>query len=199
MPPFITFDDLHEVVDALTTALDAKSHYTSGHSERVADFSLLLAQELNLSSVEQKRIHIGAHLHDIGKIGIPDSVLNKAGKLTDIEFAQIKQHPVIGDEIIGKIKIFNEVCDIVRFHHERFDGKGYPDRLKGTDIPLGARIVAVADSLDAMISSRPYRVSYELSTAIAEIQRCRSTQFDPSIVDILLKLYHAGSLSDKAS
>jgi putative nucleotidyltransferase with HDIG domain len=194
LPKLIGFNDLHEMVDALSAALDAKSHYTCGHSERVAEISLLIAKEMGLSEEEQKKIHIGAHLHDIGKIGIPDAVLNKTGKLTAVEFAQIQQHPVIGDEIISKIKVFHEVKDIVRFHHERFDGKGYPDGLRGEKIPLKARIVAVADSLDAMTSFRPYRVAYKFEAAFAEIDRCRGRQFDPVVVDVLIQMQSKGRI-----
>ena len=184
----ITVDDLHEMVDALTTALDAKNSYMCGHSERVAMLSLLLANTMGLSPAEQTRIHIGAHLHDIGKIGIPDVILNKQGKLTDDEFNIIRQHPAIGDNIVGKLKLFHSVADIVRHHHERFDGQGYPDGLRGHDISLGARIVAVADAFDAMTSARAYRTAFTLSQAIAETQRCQGTQFDPEIVAILVDL-----------
>lgn len=184
----ITVDDLHEMVDALTTALDAKNSYTCGHSERVAILSLLLANTMGLSPAEQTRIHIGAHLHDIGKIGIPDAILNKQGKLTDDEFSIIRQHPEIGDTIVGKLRVFHSVGDIVRHHHERFDGKGYPDGLRGQDISLGARIVAVADAFDAMTSTRAYRQVFTLSQALEETKRCRGTQFDPDIVAVLVDL-----------
>lgn len=184
----ITVDDLHEMVDALTTALDAKNSYTCGHSERVAILSLLLANTMGLSPAEQTRIHIGAHLHDIGKIGIPDAILNKQGKLTDDEFSIIRQHPEIGDTIVSKLRVFHSVGDIVRHHHERFDGKGYPDGLRGQDISLGARIVAVADAFDAMTSTRAYRQVFTLSQALEETKRCRGTQFDPDIVAVLVDL-----------
>jgi len=184
----ITVDDLHEMVDALTTALDAKNSYMCGHSERVAMLSLLLAGSMGLSASEQTRIHIGAHLHDIGKIGIPDVILNKKGKLTADEFGIICQHPAIGDNIVGKLKLFHSVADIVRHHHERFDGKGYPDGLQGQEISLGARIVAVADAFDAMTSTRAYRTAFTLSQAIEETKRCQGTQFDPNIVAILVDL-----------
>jgi len=184
----ITVDDLHEMVDALTTALDAKNSYMCGHSERVAMLSLLLASSMGLSASEQTRIHIGAHLHDIGKIGIPDVILNKKGKLTADEFGIICQHPAIGDNIVGKLKLFHSVADIVRHHHERFDGKGYPDGLQGQEISLGARIVAVADAFDAMTSTRAYRTAFTLSQAIEETKRCQGTQFDPNIVAILVDL-----------
>lgn len=184
----IAIDDLHEMVDALSAALDAKNSYMCGHSERVAELALRLATHMGLSPAEQNRIHIGAHLHDIGKIGIPDAILNKQGKLTDEEFAIIRQHPAIGDNIVGKLRVFHSVADIVRHHHERFDGKGYPDGLRGHDISLGARIVAVADAFDAMTTARAYRKAFTLGQAIAETRRCQGTQFDPEIVAVLVDL-----------
>jgi putative nucleotidyltransferase with HDIG domain len=184
----VTLNDLHEMVDALSKALEVKSANMSGHSERVAELSLLIAQHMGLPLAEQKRIHIGAHLHDIGKIGIPDVILNKPGKLTDSEFAIIRQHPEIGSDIVSKIKIFRPVVDIVRHHHEHFNGKGYPDKLCGTEISLGARIVSVADAFDAMTSMRSYRSPLEVGDAIAELERCRGGQFDPVLVDVLKKV-----------
>jgi putative nucleotidyltransferase with HDIG domain len=182
----ITFDDLHEIVEALTTALDAKNASTCGHSERVAELSLILAQGMGLSAVEQEWIHIGAHLHDIGKIGVPDEILNKPGKLTNEEFAIIRQHSAIGGNIIDKIKVFRPIAGMVRHHHERFDGKGYPDRLRGEDIPLGARIVAIADAFDAMTTLRSYRLPLSLDEAMAEMRQGRGSQFDPAIVDVFI-------------
>lgn len=180
----ITLDDLHDMVDSLSKALEAKNAHTHGHSERVAEFSLIIAKSIELPLIEQQRIHIGAHLHDIGKIGIPDAILNKPGKLTESEFAIIRQHPEIGGEIVSKVKVFRTVVDIVRHHHERFDGKGYPDKLCGTEISLGARIVSVADAFDAMISTRSYRIPLNINEAMREIERCRGSQFDPEIVDV---------------
>lgn len=184
----VTLDDLHDIVDALSTALDAKNSNMCGHSERVAELSLLMAKAMGLPLEEQERIHIGAHLHDIGKIGIPDAILNKPGKLTEDEFDTIRQHPEIGGTIVGKIKVFRSVADIVRHHHERYDGKGYPDGLCGEEISLGARIVAVADSFDAMTTMRTYRLAFSVSEAIAEAERCKGSQFDPNIVDVLKAL-----------
>lgn len=184
----VTLDDLHDIVDALSTALDAKNSYMCGHSERVAELSLLMAQTMGLPLVEQERIHIGAHLHDIGKIGIPDAILNKPGKLTEEEFDTIRQHPEIGGTIVGKIKVFRSVSDIVRHHHERFDGRGYPDGLCGEEISLGARIVAVADSFDAMTTMRTYRSAFSVCEAIEETDRCKGSQFDPAIVEVLKTL-----------
>lgn len=184
----VSLDELHDVVEALALALEAKSSYTCGHSERVANLSLLLAKTMGVSADEQMKIHIGAHLHDIGKIGIPDDILNKQGRLTPEEFAQMRKHPVIGDSIVGHIQAFREIADIVRYHHERFDGKGYPDGLAGEEIPLAARIVAVADSFDAMTTVRTYRQAVTLEEALEEIDRCRGTQFDPGVVDALQQL-----------
>ena len=176
------------MVDALSKALEAKNAHMFGHSERVAELSLLMAQKIGLPLAEQERIHIGAHLHDIGKIGIPDAILNKPGKLTESEFAIIRQHPEIGGDIVSKVKVFHSVVDIVRHHHERFDGKGYPDKLCGTEISLGSRIVCVADAFDAMISMKSYRPPLNVSEAMAEMERCRGSQFDPAIVDVLKKI-----------
>lgn len=176
------------MVDALSKALEAKNAHMFGHSERVAELSLRMAQQIGLPLAEQERIHIGAHLHDIGKIGIPDAILNKPGKLTESEFAIIRQHPEIGGDIVSKVKVFHSVVDIVRHHHERFDGNGYPDKLCGTEISLGSRIVCVADAFDAMISMRSYRPPLNVSEAMAEMERCRGSQFDPAIVDVLKKI-----------
>lgn len=184
----LRLDDLHEIVEALAAALDAKSSCMCGHSERVAELSWQLAKTLGLPPAEQARIHIGAHLHDIGKIGVPDSILNKPGKLTEDEFAVIRQHPDIGSHIVGKVKVFRPVVDIVRHHHERYDGKGYPDGLRGTEISLGARIVAVADAFDAMTTLRAYRSVVTCFEAVAEVRRCRGSQFDPDVADALIAL-----------
>lgn len=191
--PFL-LEDLHQLVDALAAALDAKSSYTLGHSERVADLALLIAERIGLNAEKQHLVHIGAHLHDIGKIGIPDEVLNKPGRLTEEQFAIIKQHPVIGYGIVSKVKSFSAITDIVRFHHERFDGKGYPDGLKGFKIPLGARIVAVADSFDAMTAPRIYRQCFTPAEALEEIRRCRGTQFDPEVADCFIAIMEKDEL-----
>lgn len=181
-------------MDALSAALEAKNPYTCGHSERVAEIALLLARQLRLPKSEQTRIHIGAHLHDIGKIGIPDSILNKPGRLTPAEYAVIQRHPEIGDQIVKKIQFFYPVADIIRSHHEHFDGNGYPDRLRGEEISLGARIVSVADAVDAMTSSRPYRTPRSFRSAVGEIMLCRGTQFDPAVVDALVQSFGRGLL-----
>lgn len=196
LPHEFTADDLHEIVDGLAAALDAKNAWTNGHSERVAEYAIELAKNLGLSHREQVRIHIGGHLHDIGKIGIPDSILNKSGKLTNEEFAIIRRHAEIGSEILGRIKIFAPILDIVRNHHERFDGQGYPDAISGNDISIGARIVAVADAFDAMTTVRPYRVALSAEAALTEVKRCRGSQFDPEIVDLLEALLEKGCFNN---
>lgn len=192
MQQAITFEDLHEVVEALTAALDAKNSYTCGHSERVAELSLQLAKAMGLSRQAQAMIHIGAHLHDIGKIGIPDDILNKPDKLTPEEFQIICEHPTIGGTIIEKMKVFRPIAGIVRHHHERFDGTGYPAKLRGGDIPLGARIVAVADAFDAMTTPRPYRLPLTWEVAIEEIRQGCGTQFDPEVVSAFLRCVEEG-------
>ena len=186
--------DLHELVDAFGTTLDAKSPYTCGHSERVAEISLAIAKVLHLPEDEQMRIHIGAHLHDIGKIGVPDSILNKPGKLTDIEYEIMKEHPAIGDQIVSKVNILKPMADIVRHHHERIDGKGYPDGLKGEEISLASRIVAIADAFDAMTSKRAYRENVRIDEAVAELSRHKGTQFDAAIIEVILQKNVLGKL-----
>ena len=194
MSNLITLEDMHEIVDALATTLEAKNSYTCGHSGRVAELSLALAKGMGLSVAEQAMIHIGAHLHDIGKIGIPDVILNKPGKLTETEFAIIRQHPDIGSKIVNKVKALRSIVCIVRHHHERFDGTGYPDRLCGQEISLGARIVAVADAFDAMNNVRTYRSALSLHQSMDEMRRCRGSQFDPEIVDMLIDLTNKNQL-----
>ena len=177
-------NDLHDIVDALTAALDAKNEYTCGHSQRVATLSLALAQAMQLTPEEQQEIDIAAHLHDIGKIGIPDSVLVKPGRLTPDEFAMIRMHPEIGFTIVNKVTSLASVARIIRHHHERMDGCGYPDGLVGKSIPLGSRIISICDAFDAMTSQRPYRACISYEQAFAEVSRCAGSQFDIDIVEV---------------
>ncbi|AZR74411.1 hypothetical protein BBF96_14055 [Anoxybacter fermentans] len=174
-----------KTIEALTGAIDAKDMYTAGHSQRVAEISTTIAYELGLTQREIDIIHYGALLHDIGKIGIPESILNKKGRLTDEEFDIIKRHPVIGTNILRSIDFLEDALSIVRAHHERYDGKGYPDQLKGEDIPFMARIVCVADAWDAMTSDRSYRKALPLEVVIEELEKNAGTQFDPIIVRTL--------------
>lgn len=180
--------NIHEIVEALTAALDAKHNYTRGHSDRVADLSFVIAREMGLSRPQLYEVHVAGHLHDVGKIGIPDYLLTKAGSLTAEEFETIKTHPVIGDEILHKISILRDLCPIVRHHHERYQGGGYPDGLQGSDIPLASRIICLADAYDAMTSVRSYRSSMTHEMAIDEIIRCSGTQFDPDVTEAFLSI-----------
>jgi len=171
-------------IKVLAAAIDAKDKYTRGHSERVARYSVLIAQELKLPKTDITRIEAAAYLHDIGKIGVPDLVLNKAGALTDAEFAIIKSHPQKAAEILAHIAFpWGDLISGAKWHHERYDGRGYPDGLKGQEIPLDARIIAVADCYDAMTSNRPYRRALSRTKAISELMAGREKQFDPKIVD----------------
>lgn len=186
-----SLNDTLEMVNALSVALDLKSEYTCNHSARVAELSVLLAKVLHLPLEEQIRINLGAHLHDIGKVGIPDAILNKVGPLDDKEFALIKQHTLTGYKIIKKVRSFSEISDIILYHHERVDGLGYPEGLSGQEISLATKIVSIADSFDAMTSKRPYRQSLTTTEALKELKRCAGKQFEEGLVDVFIKLADA--------
>lgn len=173
-------------MESLRLAVDAKDSYTKNHSDRVSYYSVLLAKALNLPEDEVELIRDGGLFHDIGKIGIPDAILQKAGKLTDDEYHDIKNHPSIGEHILKPAKIFDNIIPMVKHHHERYDGRGYPSSLKGEDIPLCARIVCIADSFDAMTSDRSYRPRFTLYKALDELKKCKGTQFDPTLVDLFV-------------
>lgn len=175
---------LHEVIDLVLSTLDARDPYTYEHSLRVALVAETLAEAMRVPLAMRQRLYVAAHLHDIGKIAISDRVLNKAGRLTLEEMAEIQRHPRIGFNILQRFAAFDEVATIVLHHHERMDGNGYPDRLAGEAIPLESRIIAVADALDAMTSERPYRAAMGLDEAIWEIARHAGEQFDPAIVTV---------------
>ncbi len=175
-------------LEALVTALDAREHETHAHSQRVREYTSTLARIMGLNDEELIQVGRGALLHDVGKIGVPDSILLKPGKLTDEEWVEMKRHPRIGYEILQNIKFLEPAARIVLTHQERWDGKGYPDGLSGEDIPLGSRIFAVVDTLDAMTSDRPYRKAMSFATALAEVRRCSGTQFDPSVVEAFLSV-----------
>lgn len=168
---------------SLALALDAKDRYTAGHSESVQRYSVSIAQQMGLNQQEISNIDRAGALHDIGKIGIPDVIINKPGRLTPEEFEKIKEHPALGEQMILPIPFLNSARGIIRHHHERFDGRGYPDGVSGQEIELGARIMAVADTFDAMTSDRPYREARSVEEAMAELNRCRNTQFDPTAVE----------------
>ncbi|MEW6087035.1 MAG: HD domain-containing phosphohydrolase [bacterium] len=178
----------HDLIVAFANAIDAKSHWTKGHSIGVAKYAVAIAREMGIKEHDIDILNIAALLHDIGKIGTDDEILDKTTKLTDEEFALIKKHTIQGEEILKPIKSLNTIVSIIRSHHEKIDGKGYPDNLKGDNIPLLARILCVADSYDAMTSERPYRSSISKKDALSEIKRCSGTQFDTQVVEALFKL-----------
>lgn len=177
---------------SIANTIDAKDKYTSGHSVRVANCAVEIAKKLGWSESEIQNFRYVALLHDIGKIGVPDSVLNKPAKLTDEEFAIIKKHPVTGGEILKDIRMIDHVQEGASFHHERYDGKGYPFGLKGIDIPLYARIVCIADSYDAMTSNRIYRNKLTQEQVIDEFEKGSGTQFDPNLADIFIDMLKNG-------
>lgn len=177
-----------QTIATIANTIDAKDEYTRGHSKRVAEYSIAIANELGLSAEEINDLRSIALLHDIGKIGVPDFVLNKPGRLTNEEYELMKQHTVIGSDILKDIKMFQGIDVGARFHHERFDGNGYPDKIAGEDIPYIARIIAVADAFDAMTSNRVYRKQLDLDYVIGELKRCKGTQFDPVIAEALIRM-----------
>jgi putative nucleotidyltransferase with HDIG domain len=181
----------YETIRALAEALEARDSYTRGHSERVTRYALAIAEQMQMSPEELRIIEHAGLLHDIGKIGISDTILNKPTALSAQDRKTIEHHPIFGDTILGPIKFLSQVQTVVKHHHERYDGTGYPDELAGVDIPLAARIVCVADSYDAMTSDRPYRSALDRPTAVAELLRHKSTQFDPKVVDVFVGLLEA--------
>jgi putative nucleotidyltransferase with HDIG domain len=172
-------------ITSLARTIEAKDPYTGGHTERVAEYALMLARELGFGDEELQAIEVGAVIHDIGKIGIPDRILLKPGRLDTDEFAEMRRHPEISSYILDELDLPPVVRDMARNHHERYDGKGYPDGLKGEEIPLAARILTVADAFDAMTSDRPYRRALSHEVAAAEIRRNTGTQFCPQVVAAL--------------
>lgn len=177
-----------ESIETLRFTVEAKDTYTRGHSDRVSEYSVLIGKKLKLSDEDINTLKIGGLFHDIGKIGVPDSILLKDSKLTDDEYSEIKNHPSIGAHILSNATIFKSVLPVVKHHHERYDGNGYPGKLKGEEIPLLARIAAVADSFDAMTSKRTYRNSLTLDIVRAEIEKCKGSQFDPNCADAFLDI-----------
>jgi len=175
-------------IQAMTAAIDAKDRYTCGHSERVALIARLMAVKTELGDQVAEQYHVAGLVHDVGKIGVPEAVLQKSGRLTDGEFEQIKRHPVIGYEILNDIARLTDMLPGVLYHHERWDGKGYPHGLSGADIPLIGRVLAVADTFDAMSSTRSYRPSIGRAKVLEEIRQCAGTQFDPELAEIFLQI-----------
>ena len=174
-------------ITSLAYALEAKDKYTSGHSQRVADFSMAIAKEMGLKQESIEKIKLAGLVHDIGKIGVMESVLNKPGRLTEEEYKHVQKHPEIGERILAPVANTDEILKLVRSHHERYDGTGYPDGLKGIQIPLCARILAIADAYEAMTSERPYREAMSDKEAQAKVERGAGSQFDPEVSDVFLK------------
>ncbi|MBI2940357.1 MAG: HD-GYP domain-containing protein [Chloroflexi bacterium] len=174
---------------ALANAVENRDEETAGHSQRVTRYSLALARALGVPETGIRQVEYGALLHDVGKIGIPDAILRKPGRLTHEEWVQMRRHPDIGHRMLQEIEFLQDALPIVRQHHERFDGKGYPQGLGGKEIALGARIFAVADALDAITSDRPYRQAAPFERAREEILRQRGRQFDPDVVEAFLGVF----------
>ncbi|HEY5648678.1 MAG TPA: HD domain-containing phosphohydrolase, partial [Nitrospiria bacterium] len=181
-------DTYENTLEALVAALDAREHETGNHSKRVAQYTLSLSEEFGIPPGNRIEIYRGAFLHDIGKIGVSDAILLKPGKLTPEEWKAMKEHPRIGKQILKEIGFLGEAIKTVSSHHERFDGAGYPEGIKGEAIPVGARIFSVADAFDTMTTNRPYRKALPYQSAVEEILRCSGSQFDPKVVEAFLKI-----------
>ena len=174
-------------VQVLAEAIDAKDPYTRGHSDRVRRMSMKIAIHLGFAEDQLESLEYGALLHDIGKIGIKDEILQKHGALTSQEYQYIQEHPLIGVKIVEGVDFFKDKVPMIRHHHEHFDGNGYPDGLAGEAIPLAARVIAVPDAFDAMTSMRPHRESISLEEVLSEMERCKGKQFDPQVLDIFFR------------
>ncbi len=190
---------LENATSALLSALEAKDNNTQSHSNRVSYYAQKISTAFEMDEESQVQVKIGALFHDIGKIGVPDVILQKPGPLTPEERHEIMKHPEIGEKIIGAIQGMEKVAAIVRAHHERFDGGGYPDGLKACSIPLGARITTVADCFEAMVSPRVYSKGRSVDYALTELKRCAGTQFDPDVVDIFLRKMDNGEIVYQAA
>lgn len=189
-----------QTIEVLGSTIEAKDAYTHGHTDRVTEYSVMIARHMAETGAAQfpesffENIYIAGLLHDIGKIAIPEAILNKQGKLTEDEYAVMKQHTVRGNEILKPLSLPKEALEGIRHHHEHFDGNGYPDGLKDGQIPMAAAIMAVADAFDAMTSDRPYRKGLSQEAAIEEIKRCAGAQFHPLPVKAMIELYEAGRI-----
>lgn len=184
-------------IDSLAAAVEVRDSYTHSHSETVGRYSAAMAAALGLTKDEIRQISIGGLLHDVGKIGVPDNILRKPGPLNDWEWTKMKEHPRLGKIIVQHIKSLNKILPFIEYHQERYDGRGYPDGLKGEEIPLGARIIAIADAYHSMTSSRPYRpVPMQTQQAILELKRCRGTYFDPRLTDLFIQLLEEQEQTD---
>ncbi|MFZ2540034.1 MAG: HD-GYP domain-containing protein [Oscillospiraceae bacterium] len=176
----------HDLVAVIVASMEARDQYTVSHSLRVSDMAEKICFYMGIEGNDIENIHIAAHVHDIGKIGVPDNILLKPGALTDAEWIVMKNHSTIGYEILHKVTGFEEIATIVRHHHERFNGNGYPDSIAGETIPLGSRIIAIADSIDAMLSDRKYRKGLSANICKLEIEKNKGIMYDPRIASVVL-------------
>jgi HD-GYP domain-containing protein (c-di-GMP phosphodiesterase class II) len=184
-----------ETIRTLAAAIDAKDPYTRGHSERVASYSMAISRHLGLTQEQVFRVHIAAILHDVGKLGVRDGILNKPGGLSDEEFEVMRQHPAIGAQIMSPIRMLKDIIPGIRNHHETWDGTGYPDRLKGDEIPMVARIIGVSDTFDAMTTTRPYQQAMTLDYVLAKMRSMVGSRFDPLVIDAFMAAVEAGDIS----
>lgn len=195
---FASLEEIYiEVITALASAIDARDAYTHGHSQRVTEYAVAIAEELGLSPTEVDVVRNASILHDVGKIGIKERILKKPGRLTDEERREMEYHPFIGTRILQSVKLLEPVMPLVYHHHEWYDGNGYPDGLQGDEIPLGARIISVADAFESMTSDRPYRKALPTEEALAELKRGSGRQFDPRVVQAFVRLVEEGKVEVK--
>ena len=186
--------DFHEFIKSIADVLEIRDFYTRGHSNRVADYALSCSEEIGLKKDEREFVQMSAHLHDIGKVGIPDNILKKEEKLTEEEYLIIKKHSELGYRILKNINGFDRFAVVVKHHHERWDGTGYPDRLKGEEIPLISRILSVADSFDAITSNRVYRNGLSIEYGVNELLKNSWKQFDGDVVNAFIKAIKKGKI-----
>jgi HD-GYP domain-containing protein (c-di-GMP phosphodiesterase class II) len=184
---------------ALSHAIDARDPYTRGHSERVAALAHAVAGRLGCDARWLGVVRVGGALHDVGKLAVADTILRKPGPLTEAELAEVRAHPEVGARIVSLVPSLRPALPGVLYHHERWDGRGYPTRRRGREIPLEARILAVADSFDAMTSNRPYRAALPAEQALAEVDRCAGSQFDPDIALAFVEIWESGALGITAA
>jgi response regulator RpfG family c-di-GMP phosphodiesterase len=184
-----------DTIQSLALAIEAKDPYTKGHSERVSIFSVELAKKLRLSHKDEWNINVAGILHDIGKIGIDEAILNKPGKLTPEEYEKVKKHPIISLKILEPIEFLDEIKPLILHHHEWYDGNGYPESISGNNIPLGSRILAVADTVEAMTSNRAYRKALDVDIVINELKHFSGTQFDPTLANAFIQMLEQEGLA----
>jgi putative nucleotidyltransferase with HDIG domain len=193
------YDELKETfygtASALAETIEKRDPYTGGHTKRVMDYSLAIGKSMGLDKAGMENLKLSAILHDIGKIGVRDSVLLKQDRLDDEEYRLMNKHTSFGAEILGHVRQLKDVIPGVKGHHEKYDGTGYPDRIKGDDIPVTARIIAVADAFDAITTDRPYKKGLSADTALKELRRCSGTQFDAEAVDAFIKSWEQGEIT----